>query len=107
MSATNQTVALVKPAVQPIDQTADYLMGTNSDLVALTSPGTFYKLTGTSSTIQVDVSSGAQTGSARVVICSKVDPNNEGGTGSGSGLRQGLFKFVRVFNIKSDTDSNA
>lgn len=103
MTSSNETVAKVKPAYIPIDQDMEFLMGTNSDLDALTSPGVYYKLTGATGAIQVDVTSGAQTTTNRVVVCTGVDPLNEGGTGSGSGLRQGLFKFVKVLNVKSNT----
>ncbi len=97
MTSTNATVAKVLPVCIPVDQSYEFLMGTNSDL-AITSVGTFYKLTGTTGVVQVDVTSGAMTGVARVVVCTQVDPNAVGGTGAGSGLRQGLFKFVRVTN---------
>ena len=102
MAADNATVAKIKPSVQVPDQSYEFLMGTNADLSAL-SVGTYYKLTtATTGAVQVDVTSGAQTTSNRVVECTKVDPNNEGGSGSGSGLRQGLFRFVKQFNIESD-----
>jgi len=103
MSSTNETVAFVKPVVAPIDMDYEYLMGTNSDLSPLTSVGAYYKLTGTTGIQQVDVTSGVQTTTNRVVICTAVDPQNLGGTGAGSGLRQGLFKFVKVSNVKSNT----
>ena len=103
MTASNQTVALVKPQCLEIDQDYEFLMGCNADLVALTSVGAYYKLTGTTGIQQVDVSSGVQTTTSRVVMCTEVDPFQVGGTGSGSGLRQGLFKFVKVFNIKGQT----
>lgn len=100
MASDNETVGLVKPSVLVPDQSYEFLMGTNSDLSAL-SVGTFYKLTtGTSGAVQVDVASGATTGLSRVVVCTKVDPQNLGGTGSGSGLRQGLFRIVKPFNIQ-------
>jgi len=102
MSGTNQTVAKVKPALIQVTPDMEFLMGTNSDLNALTSPGVYYKLTGTTGAMQVDVTSGAQTLGNRVVVCTQVDPQDEGGTGAGSGLRQGVFKFVKVFNILSD-----
>lgn len=106
MASDNQTVAAVKPKYVPIDQDTVFLMGTNSDLSATTSIGVYYKLSAaTTNTVQVDVASGAQTGSSRVVVCVGVDPQSEGGTGSGSGLRQGLFKCVKVLNIKSDVTS--
>lgn len=105
MTSDNETVAMVKPAFAPIDQDTEFLMGTNADLSPLTSVGAYYKLTGTTGAVQVDVTSGVQTGSSRVVLCTKVDPLNEGGSGSGSGLRQGLFKFVKVYNLRSDVTS--
>lgn len=106
MTSDNQTVAKVKPMYIPFDQDYEFLMGTNSDLSATTSIGVYYKLTtGTTAVVQVDVASGAQTGANRVVVCTGVDPQGLGGTGSGSGLRQGLFKFVKVKNIKSDVTS--
>ena len=100
MSSSNQTVAKVQPLCTPIDQDYEFLMGTNVDLVPLTSVGEFFKLTGTTGIQQVDVSGGAMTGVARVVVCTEVDPRNVGGTGAASGLREGLFKFVRVSNPK-------
>ena len=103
MTSSNETVAKVTPAYIPVDQDYEFLMGTNADMSPLTSVGAYYKLTGTTGAMQVDVTSGAMTGTARIVMCTKVDPNAEGGTGSGSGLRQGLFKFVKVFNVKSNT----
>jgi len=102
MSLTNETVAKVQPTYVPIDMDTDFLMGTNSDLSALTSVGAYYKLTGTTGAQQVDVNSGVQTTTNRVVICTAVDPCNLGGSGSGSGLRQGLFKFVKVTNVRSN-----
>lgn len=102
MASTNQTVAQVKPSVTPIDQNMEFLMGTNADISG-TNVGVYYRLTGaTTNTIQVDVSNGATTGTSRVVICTKADPLQEGGTGSGSGARQGLFKFVKVMNFSSN-----
>lgn len=97
MSSTNVTVAKVKPLVFPIDQQYEFLMGSNADMSA-TAVGTFYKLTGTTGAVQVDVASGAMTGVARVVVLTKFDPQNKGGTGADSGAREGLFKFVRVTN---------
>jgi hypothetical protein len=103
MGASNETVNLVKPLVFPIDEDYEWLMGTNSDLSALTSVGQYYNITGTTGIQQVDVSGGAVTGANRVVICTEVDPNGLGGTGTGSGARQGLFKFVKVTNVKQNT----
>jgi hypothetical protein len=103
MGASNQTVQFVKPLVFPVDQDYEWLMGTNSDMSALTSVGQYYSITGTTGIQQVDVSGGAVTGASRVVICTEVDPNGLGGTGTGSGLRQGLFKFVKVTNVKQNT----
>lgn len=102
MTSDNETVAKVKPSVLVPDQSYEFLMGTNADMAA-TDVGTYYKLTAaTSGAVQVDVSGGAMTGTARVVELTKVDPNGEGGTGAGSGLRQGLFRFVLQFNTQVD-----
>jgi hypothetical protein len=103
MTADNETVAKVKPSYIPIDQDMEFLMGTNADLSPLTSIGTYYKLTGGTGAIQVDVTSGAQTTTNRVVVCTHVDPKSQGGTGAGSGLRVGTFKFVKVNNVLSNT----
>jgi hypothetical protein len=103
MTSTNETVAKVTPPYIPVDQDYEFLMGTNSDMSPLTSVGAYFKITGTTGAQQVDTNAGAMTGSARIVLCTKVDPSAEGGTGAGSGLRQGLFKFVKVFNVKSNT----
>lgn len=98
MASNNESVGLVKPVVLVPDMGYQFLMGTNADLAA-TNVGTYYKLTtATSGAVQVDVSGGAMTGTARVVECTAVDPFQEGGSGSGSGLRQGLFRFVKVSN---------
>lgn len=96
MSATNQTVGLVKPAYIPVDQDTEFLMGTNSALSALTSIGAYYKITGTTGAMQVDVASGVQTTSSRVVVCTGVDPQGIGDP------TQGLFKFVKIFNLRND-----
>ena len=96
MGASNQTVNLVKPICFVADQSYEWLMGTNVDLDPLASVGQYYKITGTTGIQQVDVSGGAMTGTARQVVCTAVDPQQLGGSGSGSGLRQGLFKFVLV-----------
>jgi hypothetical protein len=96
MSSSNQTVAKVIPPLTAVTPDMEFLMGTNSDLTVLTSPGVYYGLTGTTGAQQVDVSSGAVTGNNRMVVCVKVDPFGEGGSGAGSGLRQGIFKFVKV-----------
>ncbi len=96
MASTNATVAKVAPICFPADQSYEWLMGTNADLSPLTSVGQYYKITGTTGIQQVDVTSGAMTGTARQLICTAVDPQGLGGTGSGSGLRQGLFKFVQI-----------
>lgn len=104
MSSSNETVAKVKPSYLPISQDYEFLMGTNADLSALTSIGAYYKLVaGGTGAQQVDVTAGVQTTTNRVVMCTGVDPYQVGGTGAGSGLRQGIFKFVKVFNVKSNT----
>ena len=99
MGASNQTVDFVQPLCFIADQSYEWLMGTNSDLSALSSIGQYYKITGTTGIQQVDVSGGAMTGTARQVVCTDVDPQGLGGTGVGSGLRQGLFKFVLVSDL--------
>ncbi len=96
MSSSNQTVAAVKPICFPVDQSYEWLMGTNADLATLTSVGAYYTITGTTGIQQVDVNAGTAATTSRQVICTQVDPNGLGGTGSGSGLRQGLFKFVKI-----------
>jgi hypothetical protein len=104
MASTNETVAKVKPSYIPISMDYEFLMGTNSDMSALTSVGAYYSLVaGGTGAQQVDTNGGAKTTTNRVVICTAVDPSGLGGTGSGSGLRQGLFKFVKIFNVKSNT----
>ena len=104
MTSSNQTVAKVKPSYTPIDQDYEFLMGTNSDMSALTSVGGYFKLVaGGTGAQQVDTNAGVVTTTDRVVMCTAVDPNNLGGTGAGSGLRQGLFKFVKIYNVKSNT----
>lgn len=97
MTSDNATVAKVTPAYVPADQTI-FLMGTNADLTGnTTNGGTYYKLTAaTTGTVQVDVTSGVQTTSSRVVEIVKVDPFNLGGTGAGSGLRTCLVRFVKT-----------
>ncbi len=96
MASDNETVAKVTPICFIVDQSYEWLMGTNSDLSPLTSVGQYYAITGATAVQQVSVSGGATTGVNRQVICTAVDPFGLGGTGSGSGLRQGLFKFVRI-----------
>ncbi len=97
MASDNQTVGFVKPAYIPADGTI-FLMGADSDLSVTAGPGTYYGLkgTGASGTQQIDVTSGVTTGANRVVEIVKVDPFNEGGTGSGSGLRQAYVRFVKT-----------
>lgn len=97
MSSTNVTVAKVQPAYYPVSEDTVFLMGTNADLTGNgTDIGTFYKLTAaTTGTVQVDVTSGVQTTTSRNVMIKLVDPQNIGGSGSGSGLRQCLVVFVK------------
>ena len=106
MTSTNETVAKVKPVVLVPDKSYEFVMGCNADLVALTSVGAFYKLIAAATgAMQVDVNSGVTTGNSRVVECTAVDPFSEGGTGSGSGLRIGKFRLVKVYNLTSDVTS--
>ena len=94
MPATNDTVY---PPYIPVSNGSIYLMGTNSDLTDNeTDGGTYYKLTGSTGTVQVDVTSGVQTTSSRVVEIVKVDPFLDGGSGSGSGLRKCYVRFVKT-----------
>lgn len=99
MTSTNAGTsgARVAPLYTPTDETTQFLMGTNADLTGnATDGGTYYKLTAnTTNTVQVDVTNGVQTTTARVVMIKKVDPFNEGGTGAGSGLRKCIVVFVR------------
>jgi hypothetical protein len=94
-----ETVAKVKPVCLVPDQGYEFLMGCNADLTPLTSVGAYYKLTtGTTATVQVDVTSGVQTTTNRVVECTAVDPRGIGGTGAASGLREGKFRIVKPYN---------
>lgn len=97
-ASDNQTNAKIAPAYTPISEDELYYMGTNADLTGnATDGGTYYKLsTGTTAVVQVDVTSGVQTGANRVVEIVKVDPFNHGGTGSGSGLREVLVRIVKT-----------
>lgn len=101
MASTNAgtTGARVQPGYIPVSEDTVFLMGTNADLTGnATDVGTFYKLTAnTTATVQVDVTSGVQTTTSRVVMIKQVDPQNIGGSGSGSGLRQCLVVFVKKF----------
>src|SRR3990167_2202141 len=95
LASDNETVGKVKPAFIPSEDHV-WLMGTNSDLTDnATDYGKYYKLAGASGAVQVDVSSGVQTTSDRQVMIVKVDPRGTGGTGSGSGLREVLVKFIK------------
>lgn len=97
MSSTNQTVAKVYPALMQVYPDQVFLMGTNSDLTGnATDVGKYYKLTGTTGAVYVDVTSGPQGASNRIVQVVKVDPFNEGGTGAGSGVRKVLARFVKT-----------
>lgn len=97
MASDNETVAQVAPGYYPTGEQSVFLMGTNADLTGnATDPGTYYKLTAaTSGTVQVDVTSGTVDDQNRVVMIKSVDPQNIGGTGAGSGLRQCLVIFVK------------
>lgn len=99
MTSTNVTVAKVQPGYIPVSEDTVFLMGTNADLTGNgTDIGTFYKLTAaTTGTVQVDVTSGVQTTTSRNVMIKMVDPQNIGGSGAGSGLRQCLVVFVKKF----------
>lgn len=97
MTSTNQTVAKVSPLIIPVTEDTIFLMGTNSDLTGnATDAGTYYPVTGATGAQQVNVSAGVVTGAARTVEIVKVDPENIGGTGSGSGLRRCLVRIVKT-----------
>ncbi len=99
MAADNDSVAKICPAVVPAENDTIFLMGTNSNLTGnATDVGTYYMLTGTTGAVLVDVTSGAQTSTGRVVEIVKVDPFNEGGSGAGSGLRTVYVRFVKTYD---------
>ena len=97
MTSTNATVAKVSPSYVPVNDETLFLMGTNSDLTGNgTDAGTYYTVTGVTGTQQVNVSKGVVTGALRTVEIVEVDPFNEGGTGSGSGLRQCVVRILKT-----------
>ena len=101
MASNNLSLAApVAPSCFIAETNTEWLMGTNADLGTLTSLGQYYKLTGTTGVQQVDVASGTTATTSRIVLCTEVDPNQLGGSGAGSGLRQGLFKFVDVVDFQ-------
>ncbi len=96
MASDNQTVAKISPGYIPAEDTV-FFMYTNADLTDnATNGGTYYGLTGATGAVVVDVVSGVTSTTSRQVEIVKVDPENIGGTGSGSGLRQVLVKFFRT-----------
>lgn len=102
MTSTNTTVAKVYPAFIPFYKDTIWLMGTNSDLTDdHTDAGTYYNITGGTGAQQVNVSGGVTTTTSRCVEIVKVDPQNEGGSGAGSGLRKCLVRFLKTpyYNI--------
>ena len=100
MTSDNQTVAKVYPGFTPSFDGTIFLMGTNSDLTGnATNDATYYGLTGSTGAVQVNVSSGVTTTSSAQVEIVKVDPRNIGGSGSGSGLREVLVKFIRTPSV--------
>lgn len=98
MASNNQTVAKVTPGYVPIGENDLFIMGTNGDMTGnATDGGTYYGLTtGGTGTVQVDQATGATTGISRIVEIVQVDPFNIGGTGSGSGLRQVVVRFIKT-----------
>lgn len=107
MASDNETVAKVKPGFVPANFNTIFLAGANADLTGNdTDVGTYYKLTtATTGAVQIDVASGVQTTTSRVVEIVKVDPFNEGGTGAGSGLRKCLVRFVKAPGMNIPTNS--
>jgi hypothetical protein len=72
-------------------------MGCNSDLTDNhTDAGTYYNITGGTGAQQIDVSGGVTTTTSRAVEIVKVDPYDEGGSGSGSGLRKALVRILKT-----------
>lgn len=98
MAANNVGTVNVTPGYIAVDTNLLYLMGTNTDLTSTqVNFGNYCALTGnTTGTVQVDGSNVARTGADRVVVIDQVDPFNEGGSGSGSGLRTVLVRFVKT-----------
>lgn len=97
MASTNQTVAKVVPGYTPAGTDTLFLMGTNSDLTDnATDGGKFYKLTGATGAVKVDVASGVVTGNSRQVQIVEVDPRGIGGSGAGSGLREVVVRFFKT-----------
>lgn len=98
MAANNVGTTNVTPGYIAIDTNLLYLMGTNTDLTSTAANfGNYCNLTAnTSGTVQVDGSNVARTTVDRVVAIDQVDPFNEGGSGSGSGLRTVLVRFVKT-----------
>lgn len=98
MASTNETVALVKVPLIPVDQDYTFLAGTNADMATLTTVGLAFQIANSvTGQALVDISSGDKSAtSAAVVVCLGVDPRQLGGTGIGSGAREGLFKFIKT-----------
>lgn len=96
LASDNQTSAKIAPSYIPAEN-ATFLMGSNGDFTGnATDAGTYYKITGTTGAMLVDQASGATATTSRVVEIVKVDPLNIGGSGSGSGLRNVLVRFVKT-----------
>jgi hypothetical protein len=97
MASDNETVAKICPGFTEGQPDTIFLMGSNGDFAGnATDVGTYYKLTGATGAQQVDQASGVQTTTSRIVEIVKVDPRGLGGTGSGSGLREVLVRFVKT-----------
>ena len=97
MASNNQTVAKVTPGYIPIDINDTYLMGGNTDLTSTASDsGKYYQLIAAATGAMQINTSGVQATTSRVVEVLEVDPFGIGGSGSGSGLRQYLVKFVKT-----------
>ena len=96
VASDNQTVAKVKPGYIPLFNDTLFLMGANSDLSVTAGPGTYYPITGATGAQQIDVDGGVATGATRNVEIVQVDPFNDGGTGSGSGLRIAVVRILKT-----------
>ncbi len=92
----SSTTAAVIPFI-PVTDTTLFLAGTNSDLTDnATDGGTYYHISGTTGVQVVDVNAGVATTTGRQVEIVKVDPLGNGGSGSGSGLRQCLVRIINT-----------
>lgn len=92
----SSTTSAVLPYI-PITDSTIFLAGTNADLTDnKTDGGTYYHISGATGVQVVDVTAGVATTTGRQVEIVKVDPLGNGGSGSGSGLRQVLCRLINT-----------